>query len=281
MKALIVSFKKIFTSRGFWLCVVMTFILLLSTEIYTDYTTYNKYSVITALTKLPAEEFTRHFELCRTMVMIDIRGGWLPMFIPIVTAFCFVPQMCAERDSGAVRFQMFRSSKLKYNLTQFVSGTLAAGVAVLIGYVLFCGAVYLLFPAPSEYSGWEAERIADYGVSFLKQLLEIGLYGVFHSIPAMFCTAVMRNKYLIMCIPFFVKYGLSQAKIMIQQNAFGDHENINLGLFKFTQIANPDGLLWIADQPDFKAPALFFGITAAVFTAAYLMIKQNRRDHGA
>ena len=279
MKALIVSFKKIFTSRGFWLCAGMTVILLLTTEIYTDLNTYNKYSVITALTKLPAEEFTRHFELCRTMVMIDIRGGWLPMFIPIVTAFCFVPQMCAERGSGAVRFQMFRSSKLKYNLAQFVSGTLAAGAAVLIGYLLFCGAVYFLFPAPSEFDGWEAERIA--GFSFPKQLLEIWLYGVFHSIPAMFCTAVMRNKYLIMCIPFFLKYGLSQAVQMIQRNAFGDYENINLGLLEFTQTANPDGLLWIADQPDFKAPALFFGITAAAFMTAYLIIKQNRRDQGA
>ena len=281
MRELLVSFRKIMTSRGFWLCVGMTVILMLTTEIYTDINTYNKYSVITALTELPAEEFTQHFELCRTVVMNDIRGGWLGMFIPIVTAFCFVPQICAERDNSAVRFQMFRSSKLKYNLTQFVSGTLAAGVAVLVGYVLVCGAVYLLFPAPSEFDGREAEWIASYGFSFPKQLLEIGLYGVFHSIPAMFCTAVMRNKYLIMCIPFFLKYGLSQAVQMIQRNAYGDYENINLGLFKFTQIANPDGLLWITDQPDIKAPALFFGITAAAFMAAYLIIKQNWRDSGA
>ena len=281
MRNLTVSFRKIFTAGGFWLCVGMSVLLLFTTAVYTDMTTQNRYSVISALTDLTAEERVQHFELCRTVVMMNVRSSWFTMFVPIITAFCFVPQMCAERDSSAVRFQMFRSSKLKYNVTQFVSGTVAAGVAVLIGYALFCGAVHFLFPAPSEYSGWNAEMIASHGFSFPKLLLEVGLYGMFHSIPAMFCTAVMRNKYLIMCIPFFAKYGLTQAVQMVQQNAFGDHENINLGLLNFAVTVNPDGLLTIAHRPDFKAPALFFGITAAVFTAAYLIIGQNRRDHGA
>ena len=281
MKNLIVSSKKILTSRGFWLCAGMTVMLLFTTSVYTDTTTMNSYSVIRSLTDLTAEERAEHYELCRTLVMRGARGGWFTMFVPIITAFCFVPQMCAERDSGAVRFQVFRSSRLKYNAAQFVSGTLAAGMAVLIGYALFCGAVYFLFPAPSEYSEWDAELIAFYGASFPKLLLETWLFSVFHSIPSMFCTAVMRNRYLIMCLPFFLKYALTQTVQMIQQNAFGDYENIDLDLLNLTNIINPEGLLQIAELPDFKAPALFFGITAAVFMAAYLVIGQNRRDHGA
>lgn len=281
MRELSVSFRKIMTSRGFFLCIGMTVLLLFTTAVYTDMTTQNRYSVIRALTDLTAEERSEHYELCRTTVMQGARGGWFTMFVPIITAFCFVPHICAERDSNAIRFQVFRSSKLKYNLTQFVSGTVAAGTAVLVGYTLFCGAVYLLFPAPSEYSGWNADIIASYGFSLPKLLLEIWLYGVFWGIPAMFCAAVMRNKYLIMCIPFFAKYALTQTVQMIQLNSVGDYENINLGLLNLASIVNPDGLLWIADQPDFKAPALFFGVTAAVFAAAYLIIGQNRRDSGA
>lgn len=281
MRTLIVSFRKILTSRGFRLCIGMTVVLLFATAVYEDTATFDRYSVIRALTDLTAEERAAHYELCRTMVMRGACGGWFTMFVPIITAFCFVPLMCAERDSNATRFQIFRSSKLKYNAAQFVSGTVSAGVAVLIGYLLFCGAAYFLFPAPSEYSGWNADMIAAYGFSFPKLLLEVWLYGVFHSIPAMFCTVVMRNKYLIMCIPFFAKYALTQTVQMIQLNAVGDYENINLGLLNFAGIVNPDGLLWIAEQPNLKAPALFFGITAAVFMAGYLMIGQNRRDSGA
>ena len=281
MRELLVSFRKIMTSCGFWLCVGMTVVLLFTTAIYEDTTTFDRYSVIRALTDLTAEERTLHYELCRTVVMMNVRSSWFTMFVPIITAFCFVPRMCAERDSNAVRFQVFRSSKLKFNAVQFVSGTVAAGTAVLIGYVLFCGAVHLLFPAPSEYGGWNAEMIASYGFSFPKLLLEIGLYGMFWSIPAMFCTSVMRNKYLIMCIPFFAKYGLTQAVQMVQQNAVVDYENVNTGLLNFAITVNPDGLLTIAYRPDFKAPALFFGITAAMFAAAYLVIGQNRRDCGA
>lgn len=280
MREFITAFKKIFTSGGFWLCVGATAALLFTTAVYTDQTTQNRYSVIRALTDLAAEERVRHYELCRTMVMRGARGSWFTMFVPIVTAFCFVPQMCIERGSSAVRFQIFRSSKLKYNFMQFVSGTAAAGTAVLVGYMLFCGAVYLLFPAPAVYSGWDAEMIAFYGSSFPKLTLEMVLYGMFWSIPAMFCTAVMRNKYLIMCIPFFAKYALAQTVQMIFLNS-GSHESIDRGLVRFAEIVNPDGLLWIADISDLKAPALFFGITAAGFAAAYLIIKRNWRDSGA
>ncbi|MCH5209097.1 MAG: hypothetical protein J1F04_09445 [Oscillospiraceae bacterium] len=280
MRNLTVSFRKIFTSTGFWLCVGATVILLFAMSVYTDFSTQNRYSVIRALTDLTAEERAQHYELCRTMVMREARSGWFTMFVPIITAFCFVPHICAERDSNAVRLQVFRSSRLKYNAAQFFSGTAAAGMAVLIGYALFCAAVYFLFPAPSEYSGWGAEIIAGYGSSLSELMLETALYGMFHSIPAMFCTAVMRNKYLIMCLPFFVKYALTQTVQMIFLNAVS-YESTDLRLLEFVSLVNPDGLLFIADLPDFRVPALFFGITAAVFAAAYLIIEQNRRDCGA
>lgn len=107
MRSLIISFQKIFTSPGFYLCIAMTVVLLFAAEVYTDFNTQNRYSVIRVLTDFSSEEIARHYEFYDIIIMNKARGGWLTLFAPIITSFCFVPQMCAESeeqhwsDSGA------------------------------------------------------------------------------------------------------------------------------------------------------------------------------------
>lgn len=280
MRNLFVSFKKIITSRGFWLCVGMTVLLLFAAEVYTDYSTQSRYSAFRALTSLSREELCAHKELCNVMVIQNVRGGWFTLFAPIITAFCFVPLMCAEREENAVRFQIFRTSKLKYGISEFLSGVISGGTAVTLGYVIFCGAAAILFPGVSQMSGHEAEFLNDITFDFPKPVLGIWLFGAFQSIPAMFLTSVLRNKYLIMCIPFFAKYALSQTVQKLSQNAYADFENVDDAMLKFINTVNPDGLLWITYAAN-QAAALFFGIIAAVFFAMFIIIAQKRGDCGA
>lgn len=238
MREPFVSFRKIFTSRGFWLCVGMTVLLLFAAEVYTDFDTQDRYSVFRAITSLSREELCAHRELCDVMVIQNSRGGWFTLFAPIITAFCFVPTMCAEREENAVRFQIFRTSKLKYSVSKFLSGVIAGGAAVTLGYVIFSGAASVLFPS------------------------------------------VLHNKYLIMCIPFFAKYALSQTVQKVSQDMYSDFENVDETMRKFINTVNPDGLLWITYAEN-HAAALFFGITAAVFFAMFIIIIQKRGDCGA
>jgi len=280
MRNLFVSFKKIITSRGFWLCAGMTVLLLFAAEVYTDYYTQDRYSVIRALTSLSREELCTHQELCNVMVIQNARGGWFTLFAPIITAFCFVPTMCAEREENAIRFQIFRTSKLKYGISEFLSGVVSGGTAVALGYIIFCGAAAILFPGVSQMSGYEAEFLKDITFGFPKLVLGIWLFGAFWSVPAMFLTSVLRNKYLIMCIPFFAKYALSQTVQKLSQNAYADFENVDDAMLKFINTVNPDGLLWMTYAAN-QAAALFFGITAAAFFAMFIIITQKRGDCGA
>ncbi len=281
MRNLIVSFRKIMTSRGFWLCVGMTILLLFSAPIYTDFDTQNRYSAFRALTDFSGEELTSHYELCSIMVIQNARGGWFTLFAPIITAFCFVPLMTAEREENAVRFQIFRTSKLKYSITRFFSGVISGGTAMTLGYVIFSGAVAMLFPGVSRMTGYEAEFLKDIAFDFPKLVLGVWLFGAFWSIPAMFCICVLNNKYLIMCIPFFAKYALMQTVQKLSQNAYADFEHIDKAMLRFINIVNPDGLLWITYSTQQRTTALFFAITAAVFFAMFIIIMQKRGDCGA
>lgn len=275
MRNLVVSFKKIFTSPGFYLCIAMTIFLLFAAEIYTDYDTQSRYSVIRALFDFSSEDRAKHYELYNVMIMKNARNGWLTLFAPIITSFCFVPQMCAERNENAVRFQIFRTSKVNYNISQFLSGVISGGFALAVGYSVFCAMVFFLFPNASAEFG----ILMNEDFNFTKCLASIWLYGAFWSIPAMFLTSVLHNKYLVMCIPFFVKYGLTQNYQKILNNAISA-ESIDEDAIKLANFINPDGILWINDATRLNI-ILLFGILAAIFFAAFVIIMQKRGDCGA
>lgn len=279
MRNLFVSLRKNITSGGFWLCAGMTVLLLFSAEIYTDYDTMNRYSVFRALTDFSREELAAHFEMYNTAVIQNARGGWFTLFAPIIAAFCFVPLICAEHEENAMRFQIFRISKIKYSVTEFLSGTISGGLAMALGYALFGGAAMILFPGAPDLGGYDPEMFGNAAFNFPKLLLEMWLYGAFWSAPAMFCTSVTRNKYIVMCIPFFIKYGLAQTYQKLILNAIS-FEGIDEKMLKLANIINPDGILWVSDYTRLNA-ILVFGISAAVFFAAYVIINQKRGDCGA
>lgn len=150
MREIAVSSKKTVTSWNFRLCVVMTIGLLFLSEVYENTLTENKYSVINVLFSFSADEIKSHAELCNIFVISNARGSWFSLFVPIIAAFCFVPEMCAEREENALRFQVFRSSKTKWQISSFLTGIISGGTAVTLGYVIFLGFVMLLFPDISE-----------------------------------------------------------------------------------------------------------------------------------
>lgn len=281
MRNIYTEFRKLLTAPGFYSCIFAAAILFFAAQVYIDHATDNRYSVIQAVMEFDKEYCLQHYELCSIMVMQAARGGWLTLFVPIITAFCFVPSICSQRDANAVRFQIFRSTKLKFSLSQFFSGIISAGFATAAGYAIFCGVTVFLFPSLSEYGEFEAQMIMGSGFSFPSALLGIWLYGAFWSIPAMFCTSILRNKYLIICIPFFVKYGLTQLFQRLTQEALADYENINYDLLNFTDTVRPEALIYVDTAPNRWWILLVFSTISVLFLTGYLIIQRAWGDPGA
>lgn len=279
MRNFIVSFRKNVTSLGFWLCVGMTVLLLFAAEVYYDYNTQTRYSVFRALTIFSREELANHFELCSATVVQNARSGWFTLFAPIITAFCFVPIICTEREEKAARFQIFRTTKLKYSISQFLSGVISGGLAMALGYIIFAVLAIILFPDMSEISGFTTDLMQETALNLLPLILKVFLFATFWSIPAMFLTSVLRNKYLIMCIPFFLKYGLNQLHQKISESVFLSSE-INQNSINFANAINPDGILWVYDET-MLTTALVFGVSAVLMFTVFVVIEQKRGDCGA
>lgn len=274
-----VSFKKITTSRGFWLCVIMTVVLLFAADIHVDYSTMNRYSVIRGLHDFTREELAEEFEFCNISVVQNARSGWFIMFAPILGAFCFVPIITTEREENALRFQIFRASKLKYYIAEFFAGVISAGTATALGYAVFSAIASPLFPSVSEMSDFAKNMLEGTTFNFPKLLLGMWCFGAFWSVPAMLLTSVLRNKYLIMCIPFFIKYGLTQTYQKISQNIYSG-ELPDAKTLKIINAVNPDGIIWINEFNRVFVIILFL-ISALILFAVYLMISMKRSDCGA
>ena len=279
MRNFFVSFRKNTASPGFLLCVAMTVLLLFAAEVYYDFDTQTRYSVFRTLTYLTPDERAANYELFSKMVIKNACSGWFSLFAPIIAAFCFVPTVCTERGEKAVRFQIFRTTRLKYSLSQFFSGVISGGAAISLGYIIFAALVMGLFPDIGEMSEFAADVLLETTFDLPYQILKMFLFGAFWSIPAMFLTSVLNNKYLIMCIPFFLKYGLKQLHQKISQDAFSAVSS-DKNAIALANAINPDGILWVYNETRLVT-WLVFGISAALMFAAFIIINRKRVDCGA
>lgn len=214
--------KKVFMGYGFWAAVGITAVLCFTTVIYTD-DRNKEYSVIQVLW-FGRQWMLKDVSYCSLYVFLRSSYSKLSMFIPIIAAFPFIPLFCDERKSGFIRYNILRIGKTRYNFSKFAAAVVGGGCAVALGYIIFGGIAAILFPPGNAYlpeymeeytslittSGQNVftplyNQIGEIAIIF-SYVLEIFLYGAVASLPAFVLSSFVKNKYLILCIPFMLKY---------------------------------------------------------------------------
>ena len=153
----------------------------------------------------------------------------------------------------------------------------------MLGFGLFTLADYALFPNINEYSAELKKTYEEflvysypditqngYGFIILQKLGEMFLYG-----------AVIRNKYRVLCIPFFIKYAVSQTCIKLQSQAVSDYNNVDTEMLKISSIFNPDALSYLSDfGNDKKLVLIYNGVLLFSAAVIYLITQSRRLDSG-
>ncbi len=286
------DFYKIVTGYGMYLCVLFTIILCFGTSIHIDMMNNDQYSVISSLITFDREFMLSSYDFISINVALKGAGSWLSMFIPIISAFAYIPLVCDESESKSIRNAVFRSSKLKFYLSRFITAVLSGGFAVMIGYMVFCGMVFILFPGIGEFPAETREfyiqylsdvypSTADFGIgsALVIKFAEIFVYGAIAAIPAILLTAVSKNKYVVLCIPFFIKYALTQTSIKLIAQAYSNGEGVGGKLTDISNVINLDYVLQIYEMKGYKL-ILVYIIVAISTLALYLFIQLRRFDSG-
>lgn len=293
IKSSMVNFRMIFTNYGFYICTAFTVVLCFCAGIYQDPRNNNEYSVIKSLVKFNREFMLRDSAFCSYRVAERGSGSWFSMFIPIISAFAFIPLVCDESESGFVRFSVFRSSKFSIRTSKFLSAFISGGLAVMLGYIIFTASVYVLFPNISEYSpeaqemlkeelSYSYPKFSKYGYIFLHliKFTEIFLYGAVSAVPAVMLTCLMKNKYLVMCIPFFLKYAVTQTSAKLSARALSDWQTPDIKLSEFASVISPDALLNVFTSHLMRQIFLYNGALLLFAFLFYMIVCGRRLDCG-
>ena len=98
--------------------------------------------------------------------------------------------------------------------------------------------------------------------------------------PAVLLTAVVRNKYIVLCVPFFLKYAFGQLCQKMQAQAVSDIQHTDMKLLEFTGVIHPDSLAHLSQSANKVAVIAYSGVLLIAAFALYMLLQTRRLDSG-
>lgn len=280
LKALKCDLLRCVLNKWFIMSAAITAALCFSVQVYSDNSNGRVYSVLEALLSIDHTVMAESSELIPPLIIGKALSGYAAMALPITAALPFVMSFISERSSGNMRFTVIRTGRVKYYLSKFFSALLSGGLAVWLGVNLFAVLVYIMFPHTQS-----PEMLADYtpnGVFSMLLRTAAGAfgYGAISILPAFFLCSFCTNSYIILCVPFLLKFIYETILSTVQTNsvAAGDYE-----IYQQTLPFYPNAITFLFEIPfgkDFITIItlnLLFAVTAFF---AFVLVMEKRADRG-
>lgn len=277
-----VELTKTIVNLGFLISVLITLALQFTNQIYVDNLTGKTYSVIEVIMQLDKSIIKENTGLSAFRILQSGVAGYFIMFIPIIAAFPFIPNFCAERNSGLIRFTIQRTGKFRYYLTKFVSAALGGGLAVLFGYLLYGMIIAVIFPSIRTYdiSGEELSKLTRIFIAKRIGLVSIGIfiYGAVSAIPAFLMAAFVKNRYIITCVPFLAVYLYSTS---LTKLIYDGMEKQNQRLVDIGYTLKPEQVTTLHYGDSMARNSLLLNLILVITSfLAFVIIMNRRRDFG-
>lgn len=231
IRTTLITLRRIFTEKSFWLCCVCVFALCFTASVGTAQNgdPLNVLSYIFGGEKDPPS----------ADMIINSRGGsWLAMFLPIISGLCFANVLCDDKSSKYTRCEVIRTGFYKLKAAKFLSAAVSGGIVTAIGFSAFSVFIDLYFP--------KDDFVKINPVIILSEML---IFGMMSAVPALITAAFTNNKYLIVCVPFLLKYGVSQFAYRLSDDAYEDLWDPDLALAKLGMLIDPNSVSCVFTYP--------------------------------
>lgn len=278
-----VDLKKAVQNISFVAACLVTALLCFTAEVYTDFSNARSYSVYEAILTLVKDALLSDISFSSIFVFGKSLSGYISMFLPVSSAFPYITNLCAERNSGNIRFSIMRTGRLKYYFSKLGSALLSGGFSTLLGVVIYGCIVFMLFPDINAYAVTAEDMLfffpSGIAIFIAKTLIHSFLYGCISVMPAFFLSSFCRNPYIVLCVPFMVTYIWTTAlnKIASNEAASGNFDAAaNLQPFYPNSISN---LLNLSDERLYITLA-FNLIIVGILLTSYIVIMEKRFDTG-
>lgn len=187
--------KKMFSSTAFFVAVIAATILFVSTNIYVSPDTGKAYNLLSILFSAEKETIICELGMSAADIFLRENSGYIIMFAPIVAAIPYISVSTKGNANTNLRFELYRSGKTAYVMGNLFSAMMVGGILIAFTYCIY--GVMLCFVIGVEH-----------GVSqeVVLKIITMFFYGAAASLPAYFLHIFLRNKYIVLCIPFMLNY---------------------------------------------------------------------------
>jgi hypothetical protein len=215
--------KKIVLSPYFFIGVAAFALMCFSSSGYLDPVKNKEYSIFEMIGMLD-EPQAKSNDFSAQAVCSRGLGGWLMMFLCIIVSFPSVKLLCDERRCNEKRYIISRMGVFRYCLSKFVCAVVSAGLICAGGFLLFSGAVHIIFPQA------EPDMLA-YTTPYRKLLAQAVLTGICVAVLPFLICSFTANPYFCICIPFLIQYMYNTALSKFMLDTAG-----NAGNFRKTAV---------------------------------------------
>ena len=185
----------------YWLAILSALGLLLCSIVYTDPMTGESFTFLALFYNEEMQQYLQYGTISvQGLVMGYGAQNYLWMFAPIIVGIPCVLNQQTER------FVLFRSSKNRYFLSKYISNLLLGGSILLIAQIVFMLIGMVLEKSILSQADVSLPSMMRVDVSLIKRFGEVFCDGIMHVVPGILLAEVIRNKYLILCIPFVWNY---------------------------------------------------------------------------
>lgn len=278
VRALLNEMKKNTGSLAFILSAIAVAVLFLASGIYTDPASGRTYSIFECIFALDYEFIKSSYELSSIMVFQRGVNEYLLMFMPVLTTVSYISVFGSEFESTFYRYEMFRTQKKCIAVSKFCGGVINGGMVALVGTILYGLIVLFLFPSFGSYqidTGITEMLFPDNVVIIIiKRLAGMFLYGMFSSILSVMFSALIRNAYVVLCLPFMITYLYSMTlnKIALSE------EVLYTETFTKIQLLYPQSIIYLFDNSSAVITLLLNMVFVIVALCVYTVILVRKGD---
>lgn len=258
--------------------ILITFVLCLTGVVYTD-GEGRGYSVLESLFGFDRKFMEQSDFFCSLSVFKSALSGYAAMFLPILAAFPFVTSYCSEKNSGNLRLTIFRSKRICCYISKFLCSALCGGICVALGTMLFGAFVFALFPDMSHYSPEAMEFLFPGGAAaeFFKKALSAFIYGCTNALTAFLLSSFCGNKYIILCVPFILRFIHNTAYNKILTNSSDPDIYEKLRPFESGAASQ---IPYLRDEKTLAAVIIITAVLVLALLLGYIAIRERRTDKG-
>lgn len=189
--------KKMIINPIFPISVVIGTVIYMTGNIYMDDmgTGYSLFSVLFSGERVELIEMIGKTS-CDVMMEEDKSYMW--MFAVILTSLPYISVISAGSINSSLRFELIRCNRGAYCRGLVLAVITVAGLIMVASYAAYMAVVSVVLP--------EGEAGVSLTGFMLKRFAGMFVYGIESVCASLLLSAFVRNRYLVACIPFMLKY---------------------------------------------------------------------------